>query len=243
MAATLVATLPAGDDWPYEAKFDRYRALARKDGASVRLLSRKDHALTTDYPGVVEAMATLPAKQILLDGELVAFDANGQPSFQQLQHRASRGTAIRYFAFDLLHLNGRDLLKEPLQRRKAHLRKLLTRSLIEFSDNLPGSPEKVMQAVTQVGLEGVMAKRRDSRYEPGVRSRAWLKLKLQHRQEFVVGGFKLRTRPSNPWVLAIRAILRHSSFVGLRDDKYGERLYQQISPDHVRHDRRHRSRC
>jgi bifunctional non-homologous end joining protein LigD len=194
MAALLVDTLPSGDQWLYEAKFDGYRALVMKDGTRVRILSRKGNDLTATYPAIRQAAEQLNAKSAILDGELVAFDESGRPSFQQLQHRAARGTAIRYFAFDLLHLNGADLQAEPLTARRAALRPLLATSDLEFSDELPGSAADVIEAVTQVGLEGVMAKRRDSRYEAGKRSGAWQKLKLQHRQEFVIGGYKPENR-------------------------------------------------
>jgi bifunctional non-homologous end joining protein LigD len=194
MAATLVESLPAGVEWFYEAKFDGYRALALKDGAKVRLLSRRGNDLTADYPAVVAAVAALRAKQAVIDGEIVAFDEQGRPSFQQLQHRSARGTAIRYFAFDLIHLNGKDLHQQPLSRRKEQLSQLVRGSAVEFSENLPGTPAEVVEAISQVGLEGVVAKRRDSLYESGVRSRAWLKFKVQHRQEFVIGGYKPENR-------------------------------------------------
>ncbi|RPI57401.1 MAG: hypothetical protein EHM55_01900 [Acidobacteria bacterium] len=194
MAALLVERLPSGDAWLYEAKFDGYRALVMKDGAKVRILSRKGHDLTADYPSVRDAVAALNAKSALLDGEIVAFDESGRPSFQQLQHRSARVTAIRYFAFDLLHLNGADLQSEPLMARRNALQNLVSRSGVEFSDELPGSAHQVIQAVAQVGLEGVVAKRRDSRYEPGKRSGAWQKLKVKQRQEFVIGGYKPEDR-------------------------------------------------
>jgi bifunctional non-homologous end joining protein LigD len=193
MAAVLVDTLPAGGDWLYEAKFDGYRAMVIKDGASVRILSRKGNDLTGDYPHVQSAVSALPASRAVIDGEIVAFDQEGRPSFQQLQHRTARGTAIRFFAFDLLHLNGSDLSDVPLEDRRKKLERLLRASGVEFSQELPGTPEQVIQAVAEVGLEGVVAKRRTSRYEPGKRSGAWQKFKLQHRQEFVVGGY----RPDN----------------------------------------------
>jgi bifunctional non-homologous end joining protein LigD len=190
MAALLVERLPAGAEWMYEAKFDGYRALAMKDGAKVKILSRKGNDLTDGYPAVRAAVAALDAHTAILDGEIVAFDESGRPSFQQLQHRTAKGAAIRYFAFDLLHLNGKDLQSEPLTVRRRSLQHLVARSEVEFSDELPGAPDQVLQAVAQVGLEGVVAKRRDSRYEPGKRSGAWQKFKLKHRQEFVIGGYK-----------------------------------------------------
>lgn len=190
MAALLVDALPTGDEWLYEAKFDGYRAVALKDGAKVKMLSRKGNDLTADYPAIRQAVAVLKAKSAVLDGEIVAFDESGRPSFQHLHHRSAKPAAIRYFAFDLLHLNGKDLQMEPLAARRAALQKILSGSDVVFSAELPGAAEDVIQAVADVGLEGVVAKRRDSRYEPGKRSGAWQKFKVQLRQEFVIGGYK-----------------------------------------------------
>jgi bifunctional non-homologous end joining protein LigD len=194
MAALLVDALPTGDEWLYEAKFDGYRALALKNGASVKLLSRKGNDLTADYPAIRQAVAALKAKSALIDGEIVAFDESGRPSFQQLHHRSAKPAAIRYFAFDLLHLDGKDLQAQPLEERRASLQKMLRGSDVEFSAELPGDAADVVQAITEVGLEGVVAKRRDSRYEAGKRSGAWQKFKVQLRQEFVIGGYKPENR-------------------------------------------------
>lgn len=190
MAALLVGALPTGREWLYEAKFDGYRALALKDGANVKLLSRKGNDLTADYPAIRKAVAALTAKSAMIDGEIVAFDDSGRPSFQHLHHRSAKPAAIRYFAFDLLHLNGKDLQAEPLEERRAALKRMVAGSDVQFSEELPGTPDDVIQAVTHVGLEGVVAKRRDSRYEPGKRSGSWQKFKVQLRQEFVIGGYK-----------------------------------------------------
>jgi bifunctional non-homologous end joining protein LigD len=194
MAALLVDSLPSGDEWLYEAKFDGYRALALKDGATVTLLSRKGNDLTATYPSIRRAVAALDARTAMLDGEIVAFDETGRPSFQQLQHRSAKASAIRYFAFDLLHLNGSDLRAEPLAVRRRALRALVAESDVDFSDELRGTPAQVIGAVAQVGLEGIVAKRRDSRYEPGTPSGAWQKFKVQRRQEFVIGGYKPENR-------------------------------------------------
>ena len=194
MAAALVPQLPAGDEWLYEAKFDGYRAIAIKDAATVRILSRRGNDLSKDYPAVVSALGELNASSATLDGEIIAFDHDGRPSFQLLQHRAATSAAIRFFAFDLLFLNGEDLTGFPLDRRRRQLSTLLRGTRIQFSEELPGAVEDVVQAVAEVGLEGVVAKRRDSRYEAGKRSGAWQKFKLQHRQEFVIGGFKPESR-------------------------------------------------
>ncbi len=190
MAALPVTALPEGDAWLYEAKFDGYRALVLKNGPRVTIISRNGNDLTRSYPAVRQAAEKLTANAAIIDGEVVAFDESGRPSFQQLQHRTAKATAIRYFTFDLLHLNGTDLQGEPLAVRRAALRKLVAGSELEFSDELRGTPDQIVQAIASVGLEGVVAKRRDSRYEPGKRSGAWQKFKVQHRQEFVVGGYK-----------------------------------------------------
>ena len=125
MAASLVDALPTGDEWLYEAKFDGYRVLALKDGSTVKLLSRKGNDLTADYPAIHSAVSGLKAKAIVIDGEVVAFDEAGRPSFQHLHHRSAKPAAIRYFAFDLLHLNGKDLQREPLTVRREALGKSL----------------------------------------------------------------------------------------------------------------------
>ncbi len=190
MAALLVDRLPAGKEWLYEAKLDGYRAIVFKDDQAVRILSRKGNDLTADYPHVQATVRRVKAARAVIDGEIVAFDTQGRPSFQQLQHRTAKGTAIRFFAFDLLELEGRDLRDVPLEERRATLQKLLRNTGVEFSDELAGSPDAVVQAVAAVGLEGVVAKRRDSRYEAGKRTGAWQKFKVQRRQEFVIGGYK-----------------------------------------------------
>ena len=190
MAATLVNALPEGKEWLYEAKFDGYRAIAIKDTARIRLVSRKGNDLSRNYPNVLTAIRKLRVVSAVIDGEIVAFSDDGRPSFQHLQHRTAGTAAIRYFAFDLLHLNGEDLTTAPLSERRRVLAPLVRGSDVEFSDELPGTPDQVVRAVAQVGLEGVLAKRRDSQYEPGKRSGVWQKFKIQHRQEFVIGGFK-----------------------------------------------------
>ena len=194
MAALPVDTLPTGPEWLYEAKFDGYRALAQKAGSRVKLLSRKGNDLTADYPSIKAAVAELNVKSAVIDGEIVAFDDQGRPSFQQLQHRSATPMAIRYFAFDLLELDGVSWLSKPLSERRAALQSLVAGSAVEFSDELTGTTDEIIAAISDVGLEGIVAKRRDSRYEPGKRSGLWQKFKVRHRQEFVVGGYKPENR-------------------------------------------------
>jgi bifunctional non-homologous end joining protein LigD len=192
MAARVVDTLPEGSDWLYEVKFDGYRALVIKNGSRVEIRSRNEKDLTAAYPGVAAAARKLESREATVDGEVVAVDANGRPSFQALQHRSGHpGYTIAFYAFDLLHLNGRDLTDERLDCRRALLPAVLDRSGILMSVDLPGDLEHVIAAVQSLGLEGVIAKRKSSRYTPGDRSTSWLKLKLDKQQEFVVGGCRL----------------------------------------------------
>jgi bifunctional non-homologous end joining protein LigD len=202
MMARNVDALPGGEQWGYEVKLDGYRALLVKDDDRVHILSRNNNDLTTTYPNVALAATRLTAGRVILDGELVALDPTGRPSFQALQHRRAMSSrhVVVYYAFDLLHLDGRDLRSAPLTDRRALLSQVVNRTdLVRLSHALEGDPGDVIQAVRQLGLEGVVAKRCDSKYESGERSGAWVKLKLDRQQEFVVGGY----RPGNHGVDAL----------------------------------------
>jgi DNA ligase D-like protein (predicted ligase) len=200
MAARLVQALPEGDDWLYEVKFDGYRALLIKDGDRVQLRSRKNNDLTATYPAIRDAALRLPVRAVVLDGEIVALSAQGRPSFQALQHRAAhRDYAVVFYAFDLLHLDGDDYMQRPLVDRKDRLRRIVGSSGILLSEALPGSAAQVIDAVGTLGLEGVIAKKKMSPYQPGVRTDGWVKLKLERQQEFVIGGY----RPGNHGIDAL----------------------------------------
>jgi bifunctional non-homologous end joining protein LigD len=191
MAARVVDALPEGPEWMYEVKFDGYRALLIKDGSRVQVRSRNDKDLTGTYAGVASAAHRLRAEQAVVDGEIVAVDAHGRPSFQALQHRGAHpGHTVVFYAFDLLHLNGNDLMDSPLEQRRAVLPAVLDESGILLSAELPGAAKQVIEAVQGLGLEGVIAKRKRSRYVPGERTASWLKLKLDRQQEFVIGGYR-----------------------------------------------------
>jgi bifunctional non-homologous end joining protein LigD len=191
MAARLVDRLPEGDDWIYELKLDGYRALLIKNGERLQIRSRNDKDLTPVYGSLAKAAGQLRAKHAVIDGEIVAVDAAGRPSFQALQHRSAHpGYTIAFYAFDLLHLDGADLTKVPLEKRREKLPDVLGESGILHSIELPGTSQQVIEAVTGLGLEGIIAKRRSSRYTPGERNNDWLKLKLDRQQEFVIGGYR-----------------------------------------------------
>jgi bifunctional non-homologous end joining protein LigD len=191
MAAQLVDELPEGRDWIYEVKFDGYRALLLKTGDKVQIRSRNNKDLTSAYPSIASAARRLQAGCAVLDGEIVAVDATGRPSFQALQHRSAHPHhAVVFYAFDLLHLEGRDLTSSTLVGRRRKLPDVMGGSGVLMSAELPGTPAQVIEAVRSLGLEGIIAKRKSSKYIPGERSDAWRKLKLDRQQEFVVGGYR-----------------------------------------------------
>ncbi len=193
MKPLLVNSLPKpAADWLYEIKFDGYRALALKGGEGVELRSASDKPLK--FPEVAAAVAGLPCGSAVLDGEVVALDVQGRPSFQLLQNRAdaSDPAPLCYYVFDLLELEKRDLRGLPATERKALLAKLLegaTPSLIRLSASLEGAPDRLVAEIRRVGLEGLVAKRRDSVYESGRRSPSWQKFRILNEQEFVIGGY------------------------------------------------------
>jgi bifunctional non-homologous end joining protein LigD len=191
MAARLVDALPEGPDWTYELKFDGYRALILKSGDRVRLLSRKRKDLTRMYPAAAAAALRVAADSAVIDGEIVALDAKGHPSFQALQHRGAHpGHRIVFYAFDLLHLDGKDLMHDALVERREQLVEVIADSGLHLSADLPGSAADIVKSVGALGLEGIVAKRKESPYIPGERSSDWQKLKLEKQQEFVIGGFR-----------------------------------------------------
>jgi len=191
MAAKPVNALPDSPDWTLEVKWDGYRALLIKDGLHVQLRSRKDKDLTRMYPAIAAAGLKIDASQAVIDGEIVVLDEKGRPSFQALQHRGQHPKhLVVFYAFDVLHVDGQDLMSEPLERRRARLPELLHGKVLRISDELPGTAAQVVAAIQGMGLEGVVAKRRGSPYVPGERSRDWVKLKLENQQEFVIAGYR-----------------------------------------------------
>src|SRR5262249_27401769 len=170
MMATRASALPTGVDWSYEVKWDGYRAQGIKNGRATSLASRNLKDITRQYPGIASAVSRLHAESAIVDGEVVALDADGRPSFQALHHWSLDGVSLVSYAFDLLHLNGRDLTKRPLDERRDALRDVLQESGLLLSEPLPGSAEEIAAAVRELGLEGVVAKKRRSTYAIGRRS-------------------------------------------------------------------------
>jgi bifunctional non-homologous end joining protein LigD len=194
MKARLESKLPETRDWMFEVKLDGVRAIGVKDGRDVSLFSRRPRDLTSSYPEIARALAGLHPKQFVLDGEIVALDAAGRTSFQTLQN-LNRQPQIRdtvfFMVFDLLNLNGRDLTSVPLVQRRSVLENLVGQDSgpIRLSATLNASPDRIWKLVLKLGLEGVIAKRRNSTYESGQRSGAWVKVKAQQEQEFIIGGY------------------------------------------------------
>jgi len=192
--------LPIGDAWTYEVKWDGMRALCFIDGARFRVQSYNERDVTVSWPELVGLPDALPATTALLDGELVATDGEGRPSFGLLQQRmhiadpaeAQRRSAevpVAYVVFDLLHLDGHDLTGLPLTDRRRLLDQVLEPGARWRCSPVHDDGPALLNAATERRLEGVVAKRLDSRYEPGRRTRAWLKVKVRQRQEMVVGGW------------------------------------------------------
>jgi bifunctional non-homologous end joining protein LigD len=187
MQCKLVESLPEGSPWEYEIKLDGYRTLAVRDDARLRLLSRRNNALNTRFPEVAEALSALDPGT-MVDGEVVAMDEEGKPSFNRLQH--GKGPVV-YFAFDLLAWKGKSLLTLPLSQRRVLLRQALAdvRGPVRISEPLAADPDDLIRAAREQGLEGLIAKRSSSVYEVGQRSGSWVKFKINKGQELVIGGY------------------------------------------------------
>jgi bifunctional non-homologous end joining protein LigD len=189
--ATLVAEPPDGPDWLHEQKFDGYRILSELDRGKVQLLSRRFKDWTAACPEVAGAVAALPVRRAVLDGEVAAMLPDGRTSFQALQNRSTANLA--YFVFDLLAEDDDDLMRLALEQRKARLQQLLSRprrraGVIRYSDHVVGGGRAFFALACERGLEGIISKRRDKPYLPG-RGTTWVKTKCLQRQELVIGGF------------------------------------------------------
>jgi bifunctional non-homologous end joining protein LigD len=184
-----VTELPPGEQWTFEIKFDGYRCVAVKRGTEVTLFSRNKKILNKRFPKIRDAVAKIKG-DFVLDGELVAFDGQGRPSFQLLQD-AKPDQTLFYFIFDILNQDGELLLDLALERRRLLLAPLLSavEDPLRLSAQLQAPSGEIVQAIRQLGLEGVIGKRIDSFYEPGERSGVWIKYRTNKAQEFVIGGY------------------------------------------------------
>jgi bifunctional non-homologous end joining protein LigD len=194
----MLATLWAGpfDDpgWLYEVKWDGFRMEAVVDGGSVRMWTRGGQDASRYFGPFLDAPGWLGAREAILDGEVIALDDRGEPDFALLQdrmrHRASGGGGFVYQVFDLLHLDGRSLVAEPLVVRKAALAAIVQADpRVRYSEHVAGEGTTFFEAARARGLEGIMAKDAAAPYLPGKRSDRWRKVKIRPEQELVVGGW------------------------------------------------------
>lgn len=191
--ATLADSVPEGDEWVHEVKFDGYRTLALIENGNVKLLTRSGLDWTPKYQAIADRLKKLDVDQAMLDGEIVALNEAGASNFSRLKDElgAERSDNLQYYVFDLLHLNGKDLTKLPLLDRKAQLKALLDgqdfENFVNFSEHFAGDAE-FLPRVCSLDMEGIISKRVDSVYS-GKRSKTWLKVKCHKRQEFVIVGF------------------------------------------------------
>ena len=203
MLAVLREELPSDDgNYGYEFKWDGVRAIVYVDGGRPRVLSRNDRDVTGSYPELRAMAESLGSRQVILDGEIVAMDDKGRPSFEALQARmhVTNAAQVRrltaqvpatFLVFDVLHLDGRSLVEEPYSERRRLLESLeLAGPSWQTPPHFEGGGEAILAASKEQGLEGVLAKRLDSRYYPGKRSDYWLKIKNLRTQEVVIGGWK-----------------------------------------------------
>jgi bifunctional non-homologous end joining protein LigD len=192
MLAKSVNDLPAGKYWIYELKLDGYRALVMKKRRAVTIFSRRGNNLNSAFAPIVGAFSFLP-ENVIIDGELVVLDEHGKPSFSALQHSRFTPDALHFYVFDLLAYDGRDLRKLPLANRRVLLEDHALQGMrdpVRLSEVFEAKPKQLIAAAKHAGLEGVIAKRADSRYESGERSGAWVKYKTNKGQELVIGGYK-----------------------------------------------------
>jgi DNA ligase D-like protein (predicted ligase) len=190
MLCLAVSKLPDGAEWQLELKLDGYRGIGIKSKGRAHLASRNGKNFSERFPTITRALDRLPDETVI-DGEIVAVDETGRPSFNLLQNFGGAEHTIVFYAFDLLILAGTDLRSRPLEQRRALLRELMPTLAepIRHSETFDVPAEELLATVLHHGLEGVVAKRRTSSYRPGDRSGDWVKLRANRGQELVIGGY------------------------------------------------------
>ena len=229
MLATLTEELPGGDGWQFEPKWDGYRALSYVRGGEAKLVSRNGNDLTERFAPVAKELAkALRTPDAVVDGEVVALDAQGKASFSAMQQGSAR---LAYEVFDLLEADGEPVVDLPLTERRSRLEKLLARNpVVQISGSFDDG-EALLEAAREQGLEGVMAKRSASRYQEGKRNRDWLKVKTHGRQEFVICGYtKGQGRRSGSFGALVLGVDRGGrwEWVGNVGTGFGERAISEL---------------
>jgi bifunctional non-homologous end joining protein LigD len=235
MLATLTAELPRGDGWQFEPKWDGYRALGYIHGGEAKLVSRRGNDLTQRFaPVAKELVKALRTPDAVVDGEVVALDTDGKASFSAMQQGSTR---LAYEVFDVLEADGEPVVGLPLAERRARLEKLLAPNpVVQLSGSFEDG-EALLEAATELGLEGVMAKRASARYYAGGRGRGWLTIKTHGRQEFVICGYtKGQGRRSGSFGALVLGVHRGQAWewVGNVGTGFGEReiaeLLEKLGP-------------
>ncbi|HEX5667810.1 MAG TPA: non-homologous end-joining DNA ligase, partial [Chitinophagaceae bacterium] len=192
MLATLHGEPFDDSEWLYEIKWDGYRAIAEINAKEVRLYSRNGLSFNTTFPLIVQELGSIKHDAVL-DGEIVVLDDAGKPSFQLLQmYREDPAHPIMYYVFDILMLDKKDLCSLPLVQRKELLKHLLTgfaNKVVRYCDHIPAKGISFFNEVSKMGLEGMIAKKIDSEYAAGIRSRQWLKVKNINTGEAIITGY------------------------------------------------------
>ena len=238
MLASLAKSVPHGEGWTYEVKFDGFRALAYVHNSECRLLSRNEKELNGRFPDVAKALVkAVKSPNAVVDGEICRIDPTGRTSFSELQQGSG---PLVFYAFDLLELDGEPLLDLPLTERKSQLRKLLDKRVttVAFSEDFDDG-DALFEVAQAQGLEGLIAKRADSTYKQGKRTRDWLKVKTENNEEFVVTGYTRgggrRADTFGALVLAVNEgdELRYVGNVGTGfDDAEIDKLLRLLRPLH-----------
>ncbi|HXZ67527.1 MAG TPA: DNA ligase D, partial [Alphaproteobacteria bacterium] len=234
--ATLVDEAPVGSKWLHEIKYDGYRAITSIANSKAVIYTRKGLDWTARFGPIGPAVAALPVKSAQIDGEIAVADKNGKTNFSALQAALADGTTsnLTYYVFDLLELDGKDLRKEPLSKRKELLKKLIQKlkkpSHVIFSDGVVGEGAKTFEGACRLGLEGIVSKRLDAPYR-SVRTKEWLKVKCGMGQEFVIIGWQpsdVRGRPFSSLLMGVRegGKLRYAGRVG---SGFDEKTLNEVS--------------
>jgi len=248
MLATLVEKAFNSADWFFELKMDGVRAVVVKNGLKLDMRTRNANDLTRRFPTLAQAFADLPVDTVILDGEIVALDEKGYSHFNLIQPRihlsrardiaaAEERIPVYFYAFDVLYLNGYNIMKFPLEQRKAVLRKLIpdNNGWIRFADHVEEKGVEFFNVVSQHGLEGIVAKLKSSEYQQA-RSRYWLKIKTQQTDHFVVGGFTEPEGSRKYFGALLLGLYRNGDFIyvgragGGFDDEALAQTYDELKP-------------
>jgi bifunctional non-homologous end joining protein LigD len=230
MLATLIDAPFDSRDWVFESKWDGFRLVAKIEKGRVTLYSRSGLIVSDNYKPIANALEKL-RQDAVIDGELVALDAHGVSRFQLLQNALRTSANLHYCVFDIMFLGGEDLRGLPLVERKERLRSILPKNaLLTYSEHWPDLGKRLFKEAQRLGLEGIMAKRAQSRYLSGARSKDWLKIKTGKRQEVVIVGFTAPRR-SRPYFGALVLAVREKDawrYIGRVGTGFSHALLQEL---------------